>query len=112
MYPVKTDAILLETFAADGDEHAFSEIVRRYGSFVYATCYRVLQNRAKAEEAAQETFLKLVRKPNAVRTSLGGWLYKAASQQAIDASRSESSRKRRDAIYAAAPKEASTWAEI
>jgi RNA polymerase sigma-70 factor (ECF subfamily) len=112
MYPVKTDSVLLQTFAADGDEHAFSEIVRRYGSFVYATCYRVLQNRAKAEEASQETFLKLLRKPQSVTSSLGGWLYKAASQQAIDASRSETSRRRREATYATTPREVSTWAEI
>jgi len=40
----------------------FREIVRTYGGYVYTITYRMLGNAADAEDAAQETFIKVFRK--------------------------------------------------
>lgn len=94
-----SDITLLRRYADDRDETAFAEIVRRYAGMVYAACYRVLQDKQLAEDVTQETFLKLMRKPAHVSLSLGGWLHKAATQLAIDMSRSESARRRRERAH-------------
>jgi RNA polymerase sigma-70 factor, ECF subfamily len=44
-----------------GEEAEFAELVRRQSSFVYRVAYAMLLNRADAEDAVQETFLKLYR---------------------------------------------------
>jgi len=107
------DEILLRRFAEKGDEGAFSEIVRRHAAMVFATCRRILGDPARAEDVSQETFLRLMRKPEAVTQSLAGWLYRAASQLAIDVIRSESARRSREAEYAAQEqREAPGWKEI
>lgn len=41
-----------------GDDEGFAELVGSYQRPVYNLCYRMLGNRAEAEEAAQETFLR------------------------------------------------------
>jgi RNA polymerase sigma factor (sigma-70 family) len=94
-----SDIALLRRYADDRDETAFAEIVRRYAGMVYAACYRVLQDRQLAEDVTQDTFLKLMRRPTHVSLSLGGWLHKAATQLAIDVSRSESARRRRERTH-------------
>jgi RNA polymerase sigma factor (sigma-70 family) len=94
-----SDITLLRRYADDRDETAFAEIVSRYAGMVYAACYRVLQDKQLAEDVTQETFLKLMRKPAHVSLSLGGWLHKAATQLAIDVSRSESARRRRERAH-------------
>ncbi len=48
-----------------GEEAEFADLVERQSRFVYRVAYAVLQNRADAEDAVQETFLKLYRN--------GGW---------------------------------------
>jgi len=48
-----------------GDEAEFADMVRRQTGFVFRVAYAVLRNPADAEDAAQETFLKLFRN--------GGW---------------------------------------
>jgi RNA polymerase sigma factor (sigma-70 family) len=101
MYVVATDSVLLRRFAEQGDEGAFSELVRRHAGMVFATCRRVLGDAARAEDVAQETFLRLLRKPDSVTHSVGGWLYTAASQLSIDVARSESARRHREAAYVA-----------
>jgi len=48
-----------------GEEAKFAELVQRQSGFVFRVAYAVLLNRADAEDAVQETFLKLYRN--------GGW---------------------------------------
>lgn len=91
-----SDLALLQRYAQERDEVAFAEIVRRYAGMVYASTFRVLRDRQLAEDAAQETFLKLMRRPDSVSVSLGGWLHRAATQLAIDVSRSEIARRNRE----------------
>jgi RNA polymerase sigma-70 factor (ECF subfamily) len=44
--------------AQRGDPDAYGQIVRRYQTAVFNVCYRLLRDRAEAEDAAQETFLR------------------------------------------------------
>jgi RNA polymerase sigma-70 factor (ECF subfamily) len=45
--------------AQHGDEEAFANLVETYQTPVYNLCYRMLGEAAAAEDAAQETFLKV-----------------------------------------------------
>lgn len=115
------DLLLLRRFS-EGDEDAFTEIVRRYAGLVFSVCHRVLRDRASAEDVAQETFFRLLQSRRRVSQSLGGWLHRSATRLAVDALRSESARRRREAAFAAdaarqtpdeaSGSEASSWAEI
>src|SRR5688572_30331521 len=95
----ETDMSLLHRFADKGDEDAFSEIVRRYAGVVFSACHRVLRDRGWAEDVAQETFFRLVKGPDRVGHSLGGWLHRAATRLAVDTLRSERARHRREQTY-------------
>lgn len=115
----ETDMSLLRRFAAKGDEDAFSEIVRRYAGVVFCACHRVLRDRGWAEDVAQETFFRLVKCPEKVSHSLGGWLHRAATRLAVDTLRSEQARHRRESTYEAPAKDdgpgigvGSQWEEI
>jgi RNA polymerase sigma-70 factor (ECF subfamily) len=44
--------------AARGDADAFGELVRRYQTPVFNVCYRLMGERAEAEDMAQEAFLR------------------------------------------------------
>jgi len=107
------DLVLLARFEKTGDAEAFGEIVRRYAGAVYATCHRILHDPGNAEDAAQETFYRLMTRPHRVTTSLGGWLHRAATRLALDIRRSDISRRRRESTYEATQAlEATSWAEV
>jgi len=113
MASAETDLVLLQRFKETGDATAFSEIVRRYAGAVFATCHRILRDPSSAEDAAQETFFRLMTRPQRVSTSLGGWLHRAATRLALDIRRSDISRRRREVAYEVpAQVEASSWAEV
>lgn len=115
----QADADLLRRFA-DGDEEAFSQIVERYAGLVFCVCNRVLGDRARAEDVAQETFFRLLKSRDSVSQSLGGWLHRAATRLAVDALRSETARRKREAVVAAEAYELAsdpaddgpTWADV
>src|SRR5207248_2429284 len=50
----KSDADLVNRFAALRDEAAFTQIVQRHGPLVLSVCRRVLSNAADADDAFQE----------------------------------------------------------
>lgn len=52
-----TDAVLAER-AKQGDEHAFSELVRTYQGIAFRTAFLLTGSAADAEEAAQTAFVK------------------------------------------------------
>jgi Fe2+ or Zn2+ uptake regulation protein len=55
------DRTALHRFAVTGDPVAFEVLTNRHQSMVLSTCVRILRSPADAEDAAQETFLKLAR---------------------------------------------------
>src|ERR1700722_18458607 len=96
---VESDLSLLKRYTETSDPDLFAEIVRRYTGVVYAASQRILQDDARAKDVAQETFFRLLRQPYLVTHSLGGWLHRSATHLAIDAKRSETSRRRREKAY-------------
>lgn len=110
---IEPDLMLLQRFKETRDPEAFREIVRRYTGAVFATCHRILHDTGSAEDAAQETFFRLMTRPQRVTASLGGWLHRAATRLALDIRRSDGSRRRREMAYGIPePCEAMDWADI
>jgi RNA polymerase sigma-70 factor (ECF subfamily) len=66
--------------AADGDQEAFGELVRRHQAGVYNAAYRMLGNRQDAEDATQEAFLRGFRAIHSLDLSRspGPWFRKIA----------------------------------
>jgi RNA polymerase sigma-70 factor (ECF subfamily) len=111
--PRDADLAVLRRFTLYNDAQAFAQIVQRYAGFVYATCLRIVGDPARAEDLSQETFFRLMRRPHEVNQNLGGWLHRTATHLAVDALRSESSRKRREIAYTRDfDRDASSWAEL
>lgn len=110
---LESENILLRRFAATGDAEAFSEIVQRHAGLVYAACLRVLADRDRAADAVQETFLQLLRNAATITGSVPTWLHRVATRKAIDVVRRDSSRKQREAKYAAnKPLQVSKWQDL
>ena len=95
-----SDVVLLERWASSRDAEAFNEIVARYSGLVYGTCKRVLGSSAQAEDVAQECFLGLAEAGKPIRTSLGGWLHRVATNKSLNALRADSRRRAREQRFA------------
>ncbi len=79
-----SDSQALAAFASKGDPAAFAMLTQRYQRMVLATCARVTRSQADAEDAAQETFLKLARKAGEIHGSAAAWLHAAAMGTSLD----------------------------
>src|SRR5262245_56957328 len=77
---ILSDQELLQSFAADRDEAAFTLLVQRHGPLVWGVCRRVLRQTQDAEDAFQATFLVLARKSSRIRwqPDVSNWLYAVA----------------------------------
>lgn len=98
------DLSLVQRIAA-GDERAVAELYDRYGSVLYAVAYRILGERADAEEVVMETFAQVWREATrfeAERGSVPAWLTMMARSRALDQVRS---RDRRDRLASNAARE-------
>ena len=90
----KTDEELLAEFQ-QGDAGAFERLLRRHRSPLYTFFVRMLGDRARAEDLAQETFLRIVRGSAAWehRARFQTWLYTIARNLCVDAARRERFRR-------------------
>ncbi|MFQ5810289.1 MAG: RNA polymerase sigma factor [Armatimonadota bacterium] len=84
MQPDTDDALVQQTLA--GDLGAFGEIVNRYRTRVYNLAYRMLGDPERAEDAAQDAF---IRAHDALDTykppgRFPSWLFTIASNRCID----------------------------
>src|SRR5690349_3749839 len=72
-----TERALVERCRA-GDEEAFGELVERYKDLVFALIARTVQDRSRAEDLAQEVFLKVHRGLPYFRgeARLSTWIYR------------------------------------
>jgi RNA polymerase sigma-70 factor (ECF subfamily) len=81
-----TDETALINQAWQGDDKAFTVLVETYQKPVYNLCYRMLGEPEAAEDAAQETFLKVYQ--NLARydrtRSFATWLLSIAAHDCID----------------------------
>lgn len=74
------------------DQTALTLLYERYGRPVYSLAYRILQNTVMAEEATQDTFLKVWRQSarwDGDKGQLVSWLLTIARYTAIDRLRQE-----------------------
>src|SRR5213082_1024952 len=90
----KTDEELLAEFQ-QGDAGAFEHLLRRHRRPVYTFFVRMLGDRARAEDLAQETFLRIVKGSAGWehRARFQTWLYTVARNLCVDASRRDRFRR-------------------
>jgi len=90
----------LVTSIARYSEVALAEAYRRHGGAVFGLAKRVLNNPTDAEDVTQDVFLRLWNQPerfDSARGSLRSFLLAQAHGRAVDAVRSSSSRRAREA---------------
>jgi RNA polymerase sigma-70 factor, ECF subfamily len=75
----------------DGDTSAFRRLVEAHQKFVYITAFRLLCNDFDAEEATQETFIKVWKNLNRFNNEMRftTWLYKIAVNLCYDKIKAE-----------------------
>jgi len=79
---------------------AFEALYERYGNLVYSVTLKVLGDVVAAEDAVQDIFLRLWRRPDRFDSSRGrflSWLLTVARNRAIDERRSRGRRQRHEA---------------
>jgi RNA polymerase sigma-70 factor (ECF subfamily) len=90
--------------AAGGDERAIATLYDRYGGVLYAVAYRIVGQRADAEEVVVEAFAQAWRDAprfEGSRGSVAGWLTMIARSRALDLVRARARRERITASAAA-----------
>lgn len=70
----------------EGNRLAISQLLERYESYIYTICFTVLRTKAEAEEATQDTFMKIIRAlPKYEKQGkLTTWMYSVAYRTALD----------------------------
>lgn len=94
---VTTDNAQCEQARAEQDTAvAFEAIFHAHWTRVYAVLFRLVGDRAEAEDLALEVFLRLYRRPPARERgdSLCGWLYRVATNLGFNALRARKRRQR------------------
>ena len=79
----------LVALAASGSEKAYRELLDRYQRPVFSLIYRMVRDREKAEDLAQETFVKVFNHIDSFnpKYKFSSWIFKIASNLTIDAIR-------------------------
>jgi RNA polymerase sigma-70 factor (ECF subfamily) len=80
-----TEAVWIEQ-AKTGDQSAFTRLVEAYQTPVYNLAYRMLGNSVEAENAAQETFIRMYTKLDTYDSNrkFSSWLLAIASHYCVD----------------------------
>jgi RNA polymerase sigma-70 factor (ECF subfamily) len=88
----ESDAVAVERTLA-GDREAFRVLVERHSHNVFRLAYRMTGNQHDAEEVVQEAFLRAYQKLRQFesRANFGTWVYRIASNYAIDRMRQKKS---------------------
>jgi len=98
LIPRDDDAALMEAIAS-GDVDCFERLYDRHAAVVFATCLRILRDRAEAEEVLEEVFWELwARRDRYDRTRSApfSYLMTLARSRALDRLRF---RKRREGVW-------------
>ena len=96
------------TRSVQGDGLAFAELVREHQGMVFSIAYHFLQDRALAEDLAQEVFLELYQSLERIQSPahLVYWLRRVTANRCIDQGRKKQRRRElalEDAPEPAAP---------
>jgi len=77
--------------AKAGDAVAFGQLYRKHAAHIYATCLRMLANRSRAEEMAQEAIVKAWQMLSTFRSEcpFSAWLHRIAVNTVLDHLRRE-----------------------
>ena len=69
-----------------GDTNAFATLVGRYKDMVFTLSLKMLQNREEAEEAAQDTFIKIYRSLGRFKgeSKFSTWIYQVTYNNCLD----------------------------
>jgi len=80
---------------AGGDEQAFADLARRYSPRLLALAWRLLGNRADAEDALQRSLLRLYRSAASYRPewAVSTWLYRITTNVCVDEMRRRATRR-------------------
>ncbi|HUF36222.1 MAG TPA: sigma-70 family RNA polymerase sigma factor, partial [Gemmatimonadales bacterium] len=100
----------LVTRAATGEERAIAALYDRYGGVLYAVAFRIVGERADAEEVVIEAFAQAWREAarfEVARGSVAAWLTVMARSRALDLVRARGRRERITASAAAERPDAS-----
>ena len=83
MRPTDTEIVAR---ARAGEEEAFQMLVQEHSRSVFRLAYRLTRNEADAEEAVQETFLRVFRKLHGFKEQarFKTWLYRVAANASMD----------------------------
>ena len=76
----------LVTWALDGHEAAYAELVRRYERPVFSLIYRMVRDRELAEDLTQDTFIKVLNALDRYNAAykFSSWIFKIANNATID----------------------------
>jgi RNA polymerase sigma-70 factor (ECF subfamily) len=101
-----SDAAVMLRLAA-GDESAFNFLVGRYHRAMIHFLFRMVHNQAVAEELAQEVFLRVYRSRESYRAEakFTTWLYRIATNLAVNHARDTRHERSASTIYLDAPDE-------
>ena len=96
--PDANDMDLVQEFARDHSEAAFTELVRRHLNLVYSIARRCTDSDGDAQDVTQAVFIILARKAAGLRekTLLTGWLYETTRFAAARLLRTNARRHARE----------------
>jgi RNA polymerase sigma-70 factor (ECF subfamily) len=105
--PASDAAIMLRVAA--GDEAGFNYLVEKYHRAMIHFLFRMVRNQAIAEELAQEVFLRVYRSRESYRAEakFTTWLYRIATNLAVNHARDTRHERSAQTIYLDAPDEES-----
>ena len=103
--PASDAAIMLRVAA--GDEASFNYLVQKYHRAIIHFLFRMVRNEAVAEEMAQEVFLRVYRSRESYRAEakFTTWLYRIATNLAVNHARDTKHERSAQTIYLDAPDE-------
>jgi RNA polymerase sigma factor (sigma-70 family) len=83
--PVIPDEEIVRTFQATGSDEYFAELFIRHRKRVFSVCRGFFADSAAAEDATQETFLRVYQRIHSFQGgNFGGWLLRIAKNVCID----------------------------
>jgi RNA polymerase sigma-70 factor, ECF subfamily len=84
-YASLTDQQVVQ-LARDGSERAYRELIGRYQRPVFSLIYRLVRDREKAEDLAQDTFIKVLNNIDRYKPEFkfSSWIFKIAHNTSLD----------------------------
>ncbi len=76
----------LITMILNGDDSSFRILMEKYQNYMYSVCLTILKTKNEAEEATQDTFVKIYRSLDKYNSDskFSSWAYKIAYRTSLD----------------------------